>query len=110
MLILYNQEVLLEDKIHAITKMSSYGYMSSRDSGVFDSVHSLTDETDHEIAWAKLTLKRYCITLIILALNVIKSLYSFAVELARYRDSVKYSMMTELDLSPVTRHFAIRVR
>jgi len=49
----------MEDKIHAITKMSTYGHLSSRDSGVFDAVHSLADETDHEIAWAKLTLKRY---------------------------------------------------
>jgi len=53
------QEVTLEDKIHAITKMSTYSYLSSRDSGVFDAVHSLADETDHEITWAKLTLKRY---------------------------------------------------
>ncbi|XP_065917806.1 phosphatidylinositol 4,5-bisphosphate 3-kinase catalytic subunit gamma isoform-like isoform X3 [Dysidea avara] len=84
-------EVMLEDKIHAITKMGTDGYISTRDSGVFDAVHSLTDETDDEIAWAKLTLK------------------SFAVEIARYRDSAKYSMMTELDLSAVTPHFAIRV-
>ena len=50
---------MLEDKIHAITKMGTDGYISTRDSGVFDAVHSLTDETDDEIAWAKLTLKRY---------------------------------------------------
>jgi len=35
---------------------------------------------------------------------------SFAVEVARYRDATKYSMMTELDLSAVTPNFATRVR
>ena len=35
---------------------------------------------------------------------------SFAVEVARYRDPVQYSMMTELDCSPVTKHFAMKVR
>jgi len=54
-LVCCSQEVILEDKIHAVTKMSNYESM-----GIFDTtVHSLTDESDEEIKWAKLTLKRY---------------------------------------------------
>ena len=47
-LVCCSQEVILEDKIHAVTKMSE-------DRGIFDT----TDESDEEIKWAKLTLKRY---------------------------------------------------
>ena len=36
-------------------------------------------------------------------------LYSFAVEVARYRDPTKYSMMMEFDNSPITEYFAIKV-
>ena len=35
--------------------------------------------------------------------------YSFAIEVARYRDPVKYSMLTELDRTPITEHFAVKV-
>ena len=34
---------------------------------------------------------------------------SFAVEVARYRDPAKYSMLTELDRSPMTENFAKKV-
>ena len=56
---MYIKEVILEDKIYAITKMRTYGHISSPDSGVFDFAYSLPDEADDEIAWAKLTLRRY---------------------------------------------------
>jgi len=36
-------------------------------------------------------------------------LFSFAVEVARYRDPIKYSMMMEFDHSPITEYFAIKV-
>lgn len=35
--------------------------------------------------------------------------FSFAVEVARYRDPTRYSMIMELDHSPITEYFAIRV-
>ena len=35
--------------------------------------------------------------------------FSFAVEVARYRDPIRYSMIMELDHSPITEYFAIRV-
>ena len=53
------KEVILEDKIRSITKLSRYAGISSRDSGVFDIDRPLPDEIDNEIAWAKFTLKRY---------------------------------------------------
>ena len=34
---------------------------------------------------------------------------SFAIEVARYRDPVKYSMLTELDHTPMTEQFAMKV-
>ena len=37
------------------------------------------------------------------------NLHSFAIEVARYRDPVKYSMLTELDYTPITEHFAMKV-
>ena len=39
--------------------MRTYGHVLSPDSGVFDFAYSLPDEADDEIAWAKLTLRRY---------------------------------------------------
>ena len=78
---------------------------NNRDSGIFDNIHDAD-----EVIWAKSKLNRYMATYLYFAHYIYSLFYSFAMEVGRYRDPVQYSMMTELDCSPVTEHFAKKVR
>ncbi|XP_065912685.1 phosphatidylinositol 4,5-bisphosphate 3-kinase catalytic subunit gamma isoform-like isoform X2 [Dysidea avara] len=78
------EEEELHDKIRSLSvKRSAIG----RDSGIFDSMYG----DDAEVRWAKYRLK------------------SQAIEVARSRDPVCYSMMMELDQSSITENFYKKV-
>ena len=74
----------------------------NRDSGIFDNIHDVD-----EVIWGKSKLNRYGYLFVF---RTLVACYSFAVEVGRYRDPVQYSMMMELDCSPVTEHFAKKVK
>ena len=102
------QEAELHDTIHKVTELE-INSLISHESGSFNDTQSFNFNGDDEVAWTRSRLQRYhCITDLFVD-SLLIFYFSFAVEVAKYRDPIRYSMIMELDHSPVTEYFAIRV-
>ena len=81
--------------------------MISHETVSFNDMQSFNFSGDDEIAWTRSRLQRYYYCRV--SDYLFNFFLSFAVEVARHRDPVRYSMIMELDHTPITEYFAIRV-